>query len=197
MSTKGKGGFLRIPPAVVRPLGRDVSLRRKKLLAGSGIGRSFSRSGVLGYAQIATSGGLANLVDYQLKRLAAAAGVEEDRLINGTVFLLEVLVISEHVNGELVFLDVGVLQFHLHRADFLRAGFARDGELKVIALAHAAQLIDLVVVARDQGAHFAASHLQVVLGRVKIVLYAGNIAPDFAHVISAGLSCELLIHVRV
>ena len=39
-----------------------------------------------------------------------------------------------------------------------------DGELDVIALAQAAQGLDVVVILGDQGAHFAAGHLQILAG---------------------------------
>ena len=76
-------------------------------------------------------------------------------------------------------------------ADLLRFAAADNGELDIVALAHAAEHIDLFMIARDQRAEFAASHLQVVLGAVEIVLHNGHRAIDGIQIVAASLGGQL------
>src|SRR5690348_16012086 len=105
-------------------------------------------------AEIAGRRSLRHLVDHEFQRRPAAPGIEENGLVDGAVFLLEGLVVGQDVDGELVLLGVGAFELDFDAPDFLRGSLAVDGELEIVASAHAAKLIDLVVVAGDQGAHF-------------------------------------------
>src|SRR6266403_4295093 len=109
------------------------------LLARGGSARRRA-AGSLRYAQVAGSARLRNLVDDQLESCVAPAGVEENRLVDGAVLLLEALVIGQDVDGELILLRVGALQLDLHRADLLRASLARDRKFIIVARAHSAKL---------------------------------------------------------
>ncbi len=68
-------------------------------------------------------------------------------------------------------------------ADLRGTALALHGELEVIALAHVAQLIDFIVVPRDERAHLASSHLNAVLGGVQVALHARDVAVQLVHVI--------------
>src|SRR6267378_4505495 len=93
----------------------------------------------LWHAQVARSRRLGDLVDHQFERRAGPSGVEEDRLVNGAIFLFKAVVIRQHVNRVAIFLRVGVLQLDLDGADFRGAALALHGKFEVIALPHAAE----------------------------------------------------------
>src|SRR6266436_10388728 len=114
---------------------------------GCGAGRGCSRG--LRDAQVTCGGSLGNLVDHQFQGRAVPASVEKDRLIYGAILLLEAVVVCQDVDGVTVLLGVGVLQFDADGANLCRAALALHSELEVIALAHTAELIDLIMVARD------------------------------------------------
>src|SRR5258708_12955510 len=86
------------------------------LLARGGSARRRA-AGSLRYAQVAGSARLRNLVDDQLESCVAPAGVEENRLVDGAVLLLEALVLRQGVDGELILLRGGALQLDLHPAN--------------------------------------------------------------------------------
>src|SRR5712692_5966458 len=140
------------------------------------------RSRRLRHAQVARRRRLGDFVDHQFERRAAAAGVEKDRLVDRPVLLLEALVVGQHVNRVLVLLGVGIAQLDLDGADFLRPGLALDSKLEIIALSHAAELIDFIVIPRDERAHFATGHLNAVLGGVEVGLHARNVAIQPVHI---------------
>src|SRR5467141_903100 len=107
MSVQQKNGELfRVPRVFYVPSdGTFIFPCPQTLLAGAGVR---ARRGARGfrYAQVARCGGLADFVDYQLDCLTSAAGVEENRLVDRPVLLLEALVIRQHVDGVLILLDV-------------------------------------------------------------------------------------------
>ncbi len=78
--------------------------------------------------------------------------VEEDRLVHGAVLLLEQAIFRSQIDAVLTSLLVYALELNGDIAHLLRLVLAGDGELDVIALAEPAELIDLIVVARDEGA---------------------------------------------
>src|SRR5260221_3956551 len=84
------------------------------LLARGGSARRRAAGG-LRYAQVAGSTRLRNLVDDQLESRVAAAGVEENRLVDGAVLFLEALVIGQDVDGELILLLGNAPQLDFHR----------------------------------------------------------------------------------
>ena len=70
---------------------------------------------------------------------------------------------------------VYTLQLDGHIGDLLRAVSAGNGELGVVALAQAPELVNFVVVASDQGSHLALGHLQVFARRIQIGPNADNL----------------------
>ena len=94
----------------------------------------------------------------------------------------------------MVLLEVGIPQLDLNGANLRRASLALDGELEVIALSHMAELVDFIVIARDEGAHLAARHLNAVLGGIQVGLYAGDIAIQLVHVVRVGLGGQFSLH---
>src|SRR5258708_7086858 len=82
----------------------------------------------LGHAQIAGSARLGYFVNDQFESRVATAGVEENRLVDGAVLLLEALVIGQDIDGELILLGIGALQLNLDGADLLRSSLARHSE---------------------------------------------------------------------
>jgi len=155
--------------------------------------RSARRGGArrLRHAQVARRRCLRYFVDHEFQRRVASAGVEEDRFVNRAVLFLEALVVGKHVDGVLVLLGVRVFQLDHNRAHAFRAGFARDRELKIIALAHAAQLVDFIVVTGDQGAHLATSHLDTVFRGIQVSLHAVDVTVQLVDVIGVRLRSKL------
>src|SRR6266852_2762008 len=154
------------------------------LPGGCRAGRGRSRG--LRCAQIARGGSLGDLVNHQFQSRAVSASVEEDRLIHGAILLLEAVVVCQDVDGVTVLFGVSVLQLDADGANLCRTALALHGELEVIALAHAAELIDFIMVPRDERAHLAARHLDTVLGSVQITLYAGDVAIQPGNIVAAG-----------
>src|SRR5262249_2347970 len=103
----------------------------------------------LGNADVSADGVLADLVDYQFLRNLGAVEVEEDRLVYGAILLLELAVFGCQVNAEAACLLAHALEFDGDIAHLLRLVLAGDGELDVVTLAEATELIDFIVVARD------------------------------------------------
>src|SRR5947208_16267684 len=87
----------------------------------------------------------ADLVDDDLFGNVRASHVEENRFIGSAVFLLEALVLNNHRQVELVPLRVHALQFDGHIRDLLGAVLAGDGELGVIALTQAPELVNFIM----------------------------------------------------
>src|ERR1700688_1660684 len=152
--------------------------------AGAGSSRGFRQ------AQIACGSGLGHFVDYQFECRAASAGVEEDRFVHRTVFLLEALVIGQHVYGIAVLFYVGRFQLDLNTADFLRSALAGQSKFEIVALAHAAELIDFIMITSDERAHFAARHLDAVFGRVQIAFHASHVAIQLIEIVGARFGCQ-------
>src|SRR6266700_2132254 len=80
-----------------------------------------------------------------------------------------------HGNAVLSALLVDALQFYGQVADLLGLVLSGDGEFDVVAFTETAELIDFIVIARNEGAHFAASHLEIFAGSVEV----GTNAADF------------------
>src|SRR5260370_25519797 len=74
-------------------------------------------AGSLRYAQVAGSARLRNLVDDQLESCVAPAGVEENRLVDGGVLLLETLVIGQSLDGAPILLRGAPPQLDLQPLD--------------------------------------------------------------------------------
>src|SRR5580692_11110505 len=137
-------------PCPLRGLvGRGCCVR---LVAGSGGGGGRLRVR-LGDADVSADLVLANLVDDYFFRYVRAGDVEENRLVEGAVLFLEALVLDGHREIDLVLLLVDALEFDSDVADLLGLVLANDGEFNVVALADAAELVDFIMVARDESAH--------------------------------------------
>ena len=140
---------------------------------------------------------LANLVDDDFFRNMRPGDVEEDWLVQSAVLLLEALVFDGHGDIDLIFLFVDALQFDSDVADLLGLVLAGDGEFDVFALAEAAELVDFIMVASDQRAHFALGHLQVFLGGVEVGADGGDLGVDGLHVIRRRLGCQFGVDGRI
>jgi len=160
-----------------------------RLLSGSGggAGRLCIR---LRNADIAADLILANFVHNDLFRNMCAGDVEEDWLVKSAVLLFKALVFDGHGQIDLVLLLVYALELDGNVSDLLWLVFASDGEFDVIALAEAAELVDFIMVARDEGSHLALGHFQVFLGGVEIGANGGDLRVNVFHVIRAGLGCQ-------
>ena len=77
----------------------------------------------------------------------------------------------------------------------LRAALAANGEFEIVALTHPAELIDFIVIAGDQRAHFALRHLQAAVRRIEIGANACDVAAQLRHIFCVRFSGQLLIHV--
>src|SRR5580704_10145716 len=109
----------------------------------------------LRYAQVATDRVLANLIDHDLFRHMRARHIEEDRLIDVAVLFFVALIFHRvnHVHAAALF--IYALKFYGHVTDLLWLIFAGYREFHVVALAHAAEYVDFVMVAGNQGSQFA------------------------------------------
>src|SRR6266403_6252378 len=110
-------------------------------------------------ADVSADGVLAHLVHHDFLGNMGAGEIEEDRLVHGAILLFELLVFDGHGSTEQVALFVDALQFDRDVAHLLRLVLADDGELDVVAFTEAAELVNFVVVARDERAHLVAGHL--------------------------------------
>src|ERR1700688_5195933 len=77
---------------------------------------------------------LTHFVDDQLFGQPRAGNVEENRLVERAILLLEALVFHRHCDAVLIALLIHALQFHGHVPDLLRLVLAAYGELDVVAL---------------------------------------------------------------
>src|SRR6266576_1068031 len=166
---------------------------RTRLLPGRR-GARRSCSGRLRHAHVARGGRFGHLVDHQFDGQASAAGVEEDRFVHRAILLFEAIVIRQDVDGIAILLGVGVLQLDLNGADLSGPALALHGELEVIALSHATELIDFIVVPRDKRAHLAARHLNAALGGVQVGPHTSDVAVQLVHVIGVGLGGQFGLH---
>ena len=160
------------------------------LLSGTGSVRRRLRIG-LGHADVAADGVLANLVDHEFFRNFGSAEVEEDRLVHGAILLFQAAVFGGHGNAKLPALLINALEFDGQVADLLWLVLAGDREFDVVAFAKASQLIDFIVVARDQSAHFAARHFQVFAGGVKVGANADDLGVHVLHIIRGSFRRQL------
>ena len=77
----------------------------------------------------------------------------------------------------------------------LRAALAAHGEFEIVALAHAAELVDFIMVPGDERAHLTARHLQAVVGCVEVGPNARDVAAQLGHIFRVGFARQLLIHI--
>src|SRR5260370_11332215 len=163
ISFNKKGRTLSNPPDLVA-----LSRKLKNTSCGTRLppGRRGARRGCsccrLRNTQVARGSRLGDLVDHQLQSRARPAGIEEDRLVHRTILLFEAGVIRQDIDRVAVLLGVGGLHFDLNAPHLRPTALPLHTELEVIALAHAAELIDFIVVPRDERAHLAAGHLNAV-----------------------------------
>src|SRR5690348_2432951 len=116
-----------------------------------------------------------DLIDHQLQRRPGSAHIKEDGLIDGSVLLLQAQVIHVERHGELLLFNIGAPKLDHDIADLRTIALAVERELSIIALAHAAEFIDLIMIAGDQSAEFGAGHLEIVPRRRQIALHASEI----------------------
>ena len=136
-----------------RPRRASLSARNVQSLVSRWLaGRSCPRGSCagLGNAQISCDFLIADRIDHQLERLARSAGVEVDWLVDGLVLLLKTHVVDIERHGVLVLLSAGAAEFDLCIAYVLFLSLGRQSEFIIIALAHAFQLFEFFMVARDQ-----------------------------------------------
>src|SRR5260221_12575729 len=159
------------------------------------VARSGSRSGRsrirLGNADVAADGVLANFVDDKFLRDLGAMQVEEDRLVHGAVLLLEQAVFRGQIDAVLTLLFVDGLEFDGYIANRLRLVLGGDGELDGIAFAEAAELVNFIVVPRDERAHLAAGHFQVFARGIKVGADDADFGVDILQVVGSGLGRKL------
>src|SRR5205807_5130382 len=101
--------------------------------------------------------------------------IEVDGLIDRAVLLLETQVVYVERHGELLLLNISAAELDHEIADLRAIALAGERELDIIALAHPAELIDLIVVAGDQGSEFGAGHIEIVPSRRQVALHAIDI----------------------
>jgi hypothetical protein len=167
-----------------------------RLLTGSG-GSAGGLRIRLGNADVAANLILANLVHHYLFGYMCAGDVEENGLVKSAVLLFEALVFDSHGEIDLILLLVYALEFHSDVSDLLGLVLASDGEFDIVALAEAAELVDLIMVARDEGSHLALGHFQVFLGGVEVFANGCDLRVDVLYVIRAGLSGQFGVDGRV
>src|SRR5437899_9986052 len=115
------------------------------------------------------------MTDHEHQRHSGSASIEVDELVDSAVLFLQTQIVDVERHGELILLNVRGTELD-HEIAHLRAiALSGERELEVVSLAHSAELIDLVVVACDEGAKFGAGHIQVVLRRFQFALYAIDI----------------------
>src|SRR5580704_18106165 len=167
-----------------------------RLIAGSGGGGGRLRVRI-GDADVSADLVLANLVDDYFFRYMRAGDIEENRLVEGAVLYLEALVLDGHSQIDLVLLLVDALELDSDVADLLGLVLACDGEFDVLALAEAAELVDFIMVARDESAHLALGHLQLFLGAVEVGADGRNLGVDVLYVVSRGFGGQFRVDRRV
>src|SRR5437660_192183 len=144
-------------------------------------------------AEIAADCVLAHLVDDYLLGNMRSRKIEEDRLVHGAILLFEYPVFDRYGGVELAALFVDALQFDSDIAYLLRLVPADDGEFNIIPFTEAAELVNFIMVARDERAHLAASHFQVFPGSVQVGLDADNLGVHGLYVIAGSLGSEFRV----
>src|SRR5438445_11590620 len=129
--------------------------------------------------------------------LVRAARIENLRLVHRAISLLGASIVHSQGDRKLVPLWIHRAQFDGDASDLLRLVFARDGELNVVPLTHAAEHVDFFVIASDQSAQLAARHLEVALGPLEIRLDVIDAAIYGVQVIRTSLGGELILYVCV
>src|SRR5579885_1475153 len=114
--------------------------------------RSGGRPGRAGlwHAEVARDRVLSDLVDHQLFCLPLVARIQNDRRIDVAVLFFSLLVFQNHRQVRALLLFVHALQLDRQIAHLLRLVLPRDGELDIVALSQPAEVIDFIVVLRNQ-----------------------------------------------
>src|SRR4029077_10275057 len=101
-----------------------------------------------------------------------------------------------HVEGhaELILLNIRAAELDHEIANLRTSALASERELGIIALANPTKLIDLIVVAGDQGAEFGAGHFEIVSRRRQVALYAIDITAQRFDIIQVRFAGELGLH---
>jgi len=134
---------------------------------------------------------LADLIDHHLFRQTSAGSCRRRPVLFSARFFFQKR-LSSTVITTLYWLRFWLmLSAPRSHFDLLRFFLPCDGEFNVIALAQPAELVDLIVIARNQGSHLAACHLQVFARGVQV----GRTPPTFGvhvlEVIRGGLRCAV------
>ena len=97
----------------------------------------------------------------------------------------------------MILLLVHALELDGYVAHLLGLVLSGDGEFYVIAFTEAAQLVNLVMVARDECAHFTARHFQVVARGIQVATYSYHLGVHGLHVVGRGFGRQLAVYRRV
>src|SRR5581483_1988691 len=124
-----------------------------------------------------------------LIRFFCILNVEKDRFIDRPVFLFYADVIHVHEHVEPKALDVGFLQGQGDVGNLFR-GIAIKGELVIVAITQFPELLNLIVIARDQRSEFAPRHTQIGLHGVQRLF--GGVQVSFGCCDILGKSSNLL-----
>src|SRR5437879_9383431 len=85
------------------------------------IGARLLQSGIgcygFGCRQIAGYRVLVYRIDHHLKQVVLASRIELKWLVDGAVFLLDLLVVSQHVEREFALLGIGFLELETYRSE--------------------------------------------------------------------------------
>src|SRR5437764_11857879 len=74
-------------------------------------------------------------IDHHLKQVVLASGIELKRLVDGAVFLLDLLIVSQHVEREFALLGIGFLELETYCSKAGRILALFQSELVIVAVA--------------------------------------------------------------
>jgi hypothetical protein len=145
---------------------------------------------IFGNADVASDRVFSNCINHELVSLMLPLWIKDNRLIRYTIPVFCASVINDEDHAELVLFGIGRTKFDCNVADPLRFITTLNGELHIIALAHATQRVDLVMVAGNERTQFAPRHLQIILGTVEVSFDRVNVSTYIGqtviYVIAAG-----------
>src|SRR2546429_1889555 len=124
-------------------------------------------------AHVSADSVFGHFVDDELLRNMRPGHVEKNGFVYRTILLLKALVFHNHGHAEQIPLLVYTLQLDGHIGDLLRAVSAGNGELGVVALAQAPELVNFVVVRSEEHTSELQSRLhlecRLMLEKIKYI----------------------------
>src|SRR6478752_4926853 len=123
----------------------EKMIAEKTLLRTRRVARHLCSRHVLRGGKISRDSIFVHAVHYHFKQCAVASGIKLQRLVDGAVFLLNLLVLGQHVQRKLALLGISLLKLQAHNREMRGSLVLLQRELKIIPVTAMLEHLQFVV----------------------------------------------------